>query len=183
MKKIYLENHKNDKVLLMTKFATYPFYIILFCGLLLPVNAKIMLNENDILTMPLPKPYDGKVYTVNDLNGFVNNAIKNSKQPILIFGANWCPDCRIFSGTMSIPKINSYIQDNYEILYIDVKRYEINMDLMEEYGIEPAEGIPRILVFDKNKNLLNSSRTTEWRTARDRTSQEIFNFFQDMKTN
>ena len=84
---------------------------------------------------------------------------------------------------MSIPKINSYIQDNYEILYIDVKRYEINMDLMEEYGIEPAEGIPRILVFDKNKNLLNSSRTTEWRTARDRTSQEIFNFFQDMKTN
>ena len=183
MKKIYLENHKNDKVLLMTKFAAYSFYIILFCGLLLPVNAKIMLNENDILTMPLPKPYDGKVYTVNDLNGFVNNAIKNSKQPILIFGANWCPDCRIFSGTMSIPKINSYIQDNYEILYIDVKRYEINMDLMEEYGIEPAEGIPRILVFDKNKNLLNSSRTTEWRTARDRTSQDIFNFFQDMKTN
>ncbi len=57
------------------------------------------------------------------------------------------------------------------------------MDLMEEYGIEPAEGIPRILVFDKNKNLLNSFRTTEWRTARDRTSQEIFNFFQDMKTN
>ena len=84
---------------------------------------------------------------------------------------------------MSIPEINSYIQDNYEILYIDVKRYEINMDLMEEYGIEPGEGIPRILVFDKNKNLLNSFRTTEWRTARDRTSQEIFNFFQDMKTN
>ena len=36
------------------------------------------------------------------------------------------------------PEINSYIQDNYEILYIDVKRYEINMDLMEEYGIEPG---------------------------------------------
>ena len=175
--------NKNDKISIMTKVAAYSFSIIVFCALSLPVNTKIMLDQSDILTTPLPQPYDGKVYTVNDLNGFINNVIKNSKQPILIFGANWCPDCRIFSGTINIPKINSYIQDNYEILYIDVKRYEINMDLMEEYGIKPAEGIPRILVFDKNKNLLNSTRTTEWRTARDRTSQEIFNFFQDMNTN
>ena len=57
------------------------------------------------------------------------------------------------------------------------------MSLMEEYGIESAEGIPRLLVFDANKKLINSSNTTEWRTARDRTSQEIFNFFQDMNSN
>ena len=69
---------------------------------------------------------------------------------------------------------------HYKILYIDVKRYEINMQLMEEYGIPSAEGIPRVLVFDKDKNLLNNSNTAEWRTARDRGSQEIFNFFQDM---
>ena len=41
------------------------------------------------------------------------------------------------------------------------------MSLMEEYGIEPAEGIPRVLVFDKNKKLINNSNTTEWRTARE----------------
>ena len=61
-------------------------------------------------------------------------------------------------------------------------RYEINMELMEEYGIPSAEGIPRVLVFDKNKNLLNNSNTAEWRTARDRSSQEIFNFFQEMSS-
>ena len=81
---------------------------------------------------------------------------------------------------MDIPKIHSYINKHFEILYIDVKRYEINMGLMEEYGIPSAEGIPRVLVFDKNKNLINNSNTTEWRTARDRTSQEIFDFFQNM---
>lgn len=141
-----------------------------------------MLDDSDILTTPLPLPYDGKVYSVNDLNKFINTTIQSDKQPILIFGANWCPDCRIFSGTMNIPKIKSYIDKNFQILYIDVKRYEINMELMEEYGIPSAEGIPRVLVFDKNKNLLNNSNTTEWRTARDRSSQEIFNFFQEMKS-
>ena len=185
VKKIYVENYKNknDKVILMIKVAAYSFYIILFFALSLPVNTKIILDENDILTMPLPKPYDGKEYTVNDLNSFISSTIYNDKQPIIIFGANWCPDCRIFSATMNIPKIKSYIDKNFDILYVDVKRYEINMSLMEEYGIEPAEGIPRLLVFDSNKKLINSSNTTEWRTARDRTSQEIFNFFQEMNTN
>ena len=154
-------------------------YFFLFC---LTLNGEIMLDDNDVLTTPLPLPYDGNVYSVNDLNKFIKATIQSDKQPILIFGANWCPDCRIFSGTMNIPKIKSYIDKNFQILYIDVKRYEINMGLMEEYGIPSAEGIPRVLVFDKNENLLNNSNTAEWRTARDRSSQEIFNFFQEMNS-
>ena len=144
---------------------------------------KITLDDSDIITSPLPLPYNGSEYSTNDLNEFISNAITKDKQPIIIFGANWCPDCRIFSATMDIPKIKSYIDKNFEVLYVDVKRYEINMSLMEEFGIEPAEGIPRLLIFDKNIKLINSSNTTEWRTARDRTSQEIFNFFQDMNIN
>ena len=144
---------------------------------------KIMLDDSDIITIPLPLPYNGSEYSTNDLNEFISNTITKDKQPIIIFGANWCPDCRIFSATMDIPKIKSYIDKNFEVLYVDVKRYEINMSLMEEFGIEPAEGIPRLLIFDKNRKLINSSNTTEWRTARDRTSQEIFNFFQGMNIN
>tara|TARA_B100001079_G_scaffold160134_1_gene137211 strand:+ start:55 stop:483 length:429 start_codon:yes stop_codon:yes gene_type:complete len=142
-----------------------------------------MLDENDRLITPLPLPYDGTIYSVKNLNKFMNETIAANKQPILMFGANWCPDCRIFAGTMNIPKIKAYIEEKFNVLYIDVKRYEINMHLMEEYGIPSAEGIPRLLVFDKDKNLLNNSRTAEWRTARDRSSQEIFDFFQEITVN
>ena len=142
-----------------------------------------MLDENDRLITPLPLPYDGTIYSVKNLNKFMNETVAANKQPILMFGANWCPDCRIFAGTMNIPKIKAYIEERFNVLYIDVKRYEINMHLMEEYGIPSAEGIPRLLVFDKDKNLLNNSRTAEWRTARDRSSQEIFDFFQDITVN
>ena len=163
-----------NKSLIKYSLISYFFFFVLI------LESEIMLNKNDKLIMPLPMPYDGIIYTTNDLNDFINETIKSDKQPILIFGANWCPDCRIFSGTINIPKVNAYIKKHFKILYIDVKRYEINMQLMEEYGIPSAEGIPRVLVFDKDKNLLNNSNTTEWRTARDRSSQEIFNFFQEM---
>ena len=155
-------------------------YFFLFC---LNINGKIMLDENDRLITPLPLPYDGTIYSVKNLNKFMNETIAANKQPILMFGANWCPDCRIFAGTMNIPKIKAYIEEKFNVLYIDVKRYEINMHLMEEFGIPSAEGIPRLLVFDKDKNLLNNLRTAEWRTARDRSSQEIFDFFQEITVN
>ena len=155
-------------------------YFFLICN---NINAHIMLDENDTLTTPLPLPYNGQIYSVEFLDSFIDTSIKDGKQPILIFGANWCPDCRIFSGTMNIPKIEKYINEKFDVLYVDVLRYEINMDLMEEFRIASAEGIPRVLVFDKNKNVINNLNTSEWRTARDRSSQEIFDFFQNMVAN
>ena len=152
-------------------------YFFLIC---INLNADTMLNANDKLDLPLPLPYDGNEISVEEVNKFLSQSIAENKQPIIIFGANWCPDCRIFSGTIDIPKINEFIETYFNILYIDVKRYEINMNLIEYFDIPSEEGIPRVLVFDFNKNIINKSSTTEWRTARDRSSQDIFNFFQEM---
>ena len=54
--------------------------------------------------------------------GFIDKSIDEDKQPILVFGANWCPDCRIFSGTIEIPKVKNYIDEHFNLLYIDVMR-------------------------------------------------------------
>ena len=153
-------------------------YFFLIC---INLNADMMLDANDKLDLPLPLPYDGNEISIKKVNKFLSQSIAENKQPIIIFGANWCPDCRIFSGTIDIPKINEFIETYFNILYIDVKRYEINMNLIEYFDIPSEEGIPRVLVFDFNKNVINKSSTTEWRTARDRSSQDIFNFFQEMK--
>ena len=152
-------------------------YFFLIC---INLNADMMLDANDKLDLPLPLPYDGNEISIEEVNKFLSQSIAENKKPIIIFGANWCPDCRIFSGTIDIPKINEFIETYFNILYIDVKRYEINMNLIEYFDIPAEEGIPRVLVFDFNKNVINKSSTTEWRTARDRSSQDIFNFFQEM---
>jgi hypothetical protein len=54
------------------------------------------------------------------------------------------------------------------------------MELMDFFGIVKEKGVPRVLVFDKKNNLLNSSTTKEWTTARERSSQDIFNYFQKL---
>jgi len=86
----------------------------------------------------------------------------------------------VLAGTFDLPTIQKFLDKHYEVLHIDVGRYEINMHLMEYFNIPTEKGVPRVLVFDKNNNLLNSSSTKEWTTARDRKQQDIFNYFQNL---
>jgi thiol-disulfide isomerase/thioredoxin len=103
-----------------------------------------------------------------------------SKQPIIIFGGNWCPDCRILDGSLQVPSIKNFMSERFEIMHIDVGRYDKNMELMDYFGVAREKGVPRVIVFDKEMNILNSSSTKEWTTARERSLQDIFNYFQKL---
>ena len=76
---------------------------------------------------------------------------------------------------------NEYMNDNFEILYIDLGRYDINMSSMDFFDIMPQQGIPRVVILNKDKEVVNIQDTGEWTTARSRTKQEIFNYFQEYK--
>lgn len=137
-----------------------------------------MLSSEDVLSTPLPLPYDKKIIDSSELDKFINQSINNDKQPVVIFGGNWCPDCRILAGTLAMPTIKKFLQQYYRIIHIDIGRYDRNMELMNHLNIEPKKGVPRVVILDFKKNIVNSSTSSEWTTARDRKEQEIYDYFQ-----
>ena len=155
------------------------FYLVLVSFPIMSSN--IIVPNEEILEKPFPLPYERIDLSENDLRNFIDNTIDNNKQPVVIFGANWCPDCRILSAVLDLQTVNKYMEDNFEILYIDLGRYDINMSLMEFFDIMPQQGIPRVVILNKDKEVLNMRDTGEWTTARSRTKQEIFNYFQEYK--
>ena len=150
--------------------------------ILLSINmdANILLKDSDTLKLPLPLPYNGEEYSAEQINNFLDETLQQSKQPILIFGGNWCPDCRILDGTLQLPTIKKFMNKNYNIMHIDIGRYDKNMELISYFGIPKEKGVPRVLVFDKNKIVINKKSTKEWTTARDRRKQEVFDYFQSL---
>jgi hypothetical protein len=54
------------------------------------------------------------------------------------------------------------------------------MELMDYFGVAREKGVPRVIVFDKEMNILNSSSTKEWTSARERKLQDIFDYFQKL---
>ena len=141
------------------------------------------LGPEDILITPLPLPYDEKVVDSLQLDEFIDLSISKGKQPVVIFGGNWCPDCRILEGTLAMPTIKKFLQQHYQVMHIDIGRYDRNMDLMDHLNIESKKGVPRVVILDLEKNIMNSSTSSEWTTARDRKQQEIYNYFQKFVSN
>lgn len=155
----------------------YSFLSLVIIPITMSAN-DITMPLDEVLKMPLPLPYNGEIYSESDIERFLDSSINKSKQPIIIFGGNWCPDCRILEGTLQLPTIKKYMIEHYEIMHVDVGRYDKNMNLISYFKIPKEEGVPRVLVFDTNKNILNMETTKEWTTARNRKQQEIFNYFQ-----
>ena len=141
------------------------------------------LGPEDILITPLPLPYDEKVVDSLQLDEFIDLSISKGKQPVVIFGGNWCPDCRILEGTLAMPTIKKFLQQHYQVMHIDIGRYDRNMELMNHLNIESKKGVPRVVILDLEKNIMNSSTSSEWTTARDRKQQEIYNYFQKFLSN
>ena len=155
------------------------FYLVLVSFPIMSSDT-IVPNE-EILEKPFPLPYERINVSKDDLINFIDKTINNNKQPVIIFGANWCPDCRILSAVLELPTVKKYMNENFETLYIDLGRYDINMSLMKYFEIMPQQGIPRVVILNKEKEVLNIKDTGEWTTARSRTKQEIFNYFQEYK--
>ena len=157
--------------------------LLLFCLLLMNEGYAnitpdfIEIPANEKLELPLPLPYERKEISSNELISFINDS-KKGKQPLIIFGANWCPDCRTLEGTLQLPTVKKYMQENYSILHVDLGTYDINMSLLEVLGIPKQEGVPRVVIFDHKGKPLNLETNDRWRTARDSKQQEIFNYFQ-----
>ena len=142
-------------------------------------NIKILLTKADHLQNPHPMPFQSIALSLNCLEGFIEETSSQQKQPIIIFGANWCPDARLFEGVIQLPAVKSFLKRNANIFYIDVGNYEMNTELFGFFDKNIQEGIPRIFIMDRKGETLNLHVNDTMRKARELSTQDIFNYLQE----
>ena len=140
---------------------------------------KVILDSSACPSLPYPKPFSGATITQEALEAFIKKTLLENKQPIVIFGANWCPDARFLEGVIRLPVVKDFLERNANIFNIDVGEYEINTELfrMFEPGIE--DGIPRVFILDRKGKNLNLEVNDTMRKARELSAQDIFDYFQE----
>ena len=139
----------------------------------------IQLTEVDQLPFELPKPFSGQVITARQLKDFISKALELKKQPLVIFGANWCPDAQCLEAIMRMLTVTKFLAQHYEIMRVDVGDYDQNMELYTVFDMPSEEGVPRVVILDLKGRVLNFDSNDRWRTARETDPQEIFNYFQE----
>ena len=139
----------------------------------------IILDSNEYPSSPYPEPYSGALVTLEQLNEFIKKTIDQNKQPIVIFGANWCPDARLLEGVMRLPTVKSFLESNANVINIDVGDYEINTDLFKMFDGNIQDGIPRVFIMSKMGQNINLHVNETMRKARELSIQDIFDYFQE----
>lgn len=97
---------------------------------------------------------------------------------LLIFGANWCEDCRALDKALKEGKNAQLMQQQFKVVKVDVGNFDHNLDVAQAYGNPLKKGIPAaVLVSSDNNQVLYATKGGELANARRMSESGIYDFF------
>jgi thioredoxin family protein len=108
-------------------------------------------------------------------------AAKQHKRVLVVFGANWCYDCHVLDLAFHRPDVVAVLNPNFEVVHVDVGQGEKNQDIMQQYHVPMAKGIPAIAVLGSDGKLLYSQQGGEFEKARGLGPEDVLAFLNKWK--
>ncbi len=103
----------------------------------------------------------------------------SAKVPVLVvFGANWCGDCKVLDMAMKTGASAPLMARDYRVVKVNVGRFDKNVDIAEAYGVPLKKGIPAVVVLSASEQVLYATRSGELADARTMGDSGIHDFFQ-----
>lgn len=125
------------------------------------------------LAQPLPLPYDLQADAKAEVDAALARAKISGKRVIVDLGGNWCGDCRVFAGILAVPEVKKFVDDHFEVVLVNVGRYDTNLDIPARWGIDKLKAAPTTLIVSPQGQLLNTDDTVALRDARAMTPQAV----------
>jgi thioredoxin 1 len=108
-------------------------------------------------------------------------ASQQHKRVLLVFGANWCYDCHVLDLAFHRTDVAAVLDPNFEVVHVDVGQGDKNQDIMQQYHVPMAKGIPAIAVLDSDGKLLFSQQGGEFEKARALGPEDVLAFLNKWK--
>lgn len=135
---------------------------------------KVSLSKLEAIPIQVAAPYDNRANADEQVNIAIAKAHQSGKRVLLELGGNWCPDCVILTNMMLLPEVAPFIANHYEVVLVDVGRFNKNMQIPKRFGVnDRIDGAPALLVLDSDGQLLDAGHLTELDTARTMQPQAI----------
>ena len=116
-----------------------------------------------------------------DAKAEVHQALARAKAThtpvLLIFGANWCPDCRALDRSLKTGKNAALLKHEFQVVKIDVGNFDHNLDVVRSYGNPIQKGIPAAVIVSPDNKILYATRAGELSHARHMNADGIYGFF------
>jgi thiol-disulfide isomerase/thioredoxin len=116
---------------------------------------RVSISSYAQLATPLPYPYDEAANADRAVANAKARALAHHRLLLIDLGGNWCGDCRVLAGTMALPEVKAFVAAHYEVVTVDVGRFDKNLQIPAHYGIhQRLEGVPSLLIVDPRRDRL-----------------------------
>ncbi|MFL6678749.1 MAG: thioredoxin family protein [Burkholderiaceae bacterium] len=122
------------------------------------------------------KPYDESADAKAQIAVALRDAAAAHEPVLLIFGANWCPDCRALDHALKTGK-NAELMGRFKVVKVDVGHFDHNVDVSTAYGNATVKGIPSAVIVSPDNRILFMTKAGELADARAMSEDGIYQFF------
>jgi len=122
------------------------------------------------------RPYDESADAKAQIAAALHDAAAAREPVLLIFGANWCPDCRALDTALKTGR-NAELMRKFKVVKVNVGQFDRNVDISTAYGNATAKGIPSAVILSPDNKVLFMTRAGELADARKMSDDGIYDFF------
>ncbi|MFI6360760.1 thioredoxin family protein [Streptomyces sp. NPDC050743] len=114
----------------------------------------------------LPDGYDATRNAKDDIKAALAEAVKDHREVLIDFGANWCPDCRTLDVMFRSAQVEPLLQKGYVAVAVDVGQFNHNLGLASQYVNLRTSGIPALVVLKSDGTLRTATNDGSFSNAR-----------------
>jgi thioredoxin 1 len=140
----------------------------------LPLAIQTALAQGRVL---YPDPSLAK----SEIHEALQRAKAQHKRVILDFGGNWCGDCKVLDIYFHDPANKALLEDNFELVDVNIGRYDVNQDIAARYGIPLQRGVPALVILSSDGKVLLAQTHGEFESMRHLQSSDLTKFLNDWK--
>lgn len=101
-----------------------------------------------------------------------------AKVPVLVvFGANWCGDCKVLDLAFQEGAAAQLIAQHFKVVKVNVGKFDRNVDIAQPYGVPLKSGIPAAAVLSAQGQVIYATKSGELADARNMGEKAIYEFF------
>ena len=123
------------------------------------------------------KPYDESANAKMEIQLALAEATKDGVPVLVVFGANWCGDCKVLDMAMKQGASAPFYAREFKVVKVDVGRFNRNVDIAESYGVPLKNGIPAVVILSPSNHIIYATKAGELADAGTMGESGIYDFF------
>ena len=128
------------------------------------------------LALAAVDPYPPPANAASDLQRARESASRSAKILMVVFGGNWCPDCRALHARLHEPSVRAYVEGHFEIVNVNIGEMNANLGIAKDLGVSLKKGVPAAAFFDANGRPVGITNQGELEPARQYNAQQVLTF-------